>query len=184
MQFEQKYVWVDMSKANVNPVNFCVCVMWRRHAVIMSVFLQGTDRDVNAVMKFPLSSLWTGVFFFFKQLPRGHILPNLLCFVKMWRVIVRRISTILGPLFLRLWAGCNDHNRKCYCTVCCLLQHLWQVEACFAAPILVEAQPPHLGNQLATKKYTIDAFGWKGQKGVFTDSPSRGKTEQKTLHQS
>ena len=88
-----------VTAVNVKPVYICVFTLSvsceEDMAVIMSVFLQGTERPLNAFVEVSsyLSSLGTGVF-----QPKGHTPQNLLSSVKMWRVIVRRKSTILGSL--------------------------------------------------------------------------------------
>lgn len=106
--------------------------MWRRRAVIMSVFLQGTDCDVNAVMKFPLTFQVCGQVFFLSNSQRAHSSkPFVFCedMKSNSEENTHHLSTSFSQIVSRMeW---SQQKVLFYSLLSCLSQDLWQVGACF-----------------------------------------------------
>lgn len=115
----------------------------------------------------------------FKQQPKGHLTENLLSSVKMWRVIMRTMSTIL-------WLDCKQDVMGAavvlYSTLLCLLQDLWQVETSSAAPFLLGTHRPYSRNQLVNKEMHRYLSGRNKRREVLKFDILR-KNWTKTLHQ-
>lgn len=178
VQFKQQqkkktlmYVTAGVIEENCEP-SLCispVCVMWRRHAVIMSVFLQGTGWSVNAVMEvsFYLSTLQGQVC----SSHRAHASKPIVFCEDVWRV-----STILGSQWAR---------RKVLLLRCVVMYVARPATGTdrFCCSFFSESSTSVLKKSAGREGKTLMCSPGRDKWGDFTNLPSRGKAEQQTLHQ-